>query len=84
MAPRVRTTTEAFSRVKVDALLRDVGWNLEDGRSVRFEHTLSDGTRADYVLSDRFGRVLAVIEATRASIDARQAEGKVQSPAESC
>ena len=27
-------TTEAFSRVKIDALLKDVGWNLTDG--VRF------------------------------------------------
>ena len=45
--------TEAFSRVKVDALLRDVGWNMTDGRSVRFEYVLSDGTKADYVLCDR-------------------------------
>jgi type I restriction enzyme, R subunit len=76
MAPRIKSTTEAFSRVKVDALLRDVGWNLEDGRSVRFEDRLSDGSKADYVLSDRYGRALAVIEAKRASIDARQAEGQ--------
>lgn len=25
------TKTEAFSRVKIDALLRDAGWNLTDG-----------------------------------------------------
>ena len=31
-------TTEAFSRVKIDALLRDAGWNLTDGVSVLFEH----------------------------------------------
>jgi hypothetical protein len=29
-------TNETFSRVKVDALLKDVGWQLTDGRSVRF------------------------------------------------
>ncbi len=29
--------TEAFSRVKIDALLRDIGWDLTDGVSVRFE-----------------------------------------------
>jgi hypothetical protein len=42
--------TEAFSLVKVDALLKDVDWNLTDGRSERFEYVLPDGTKADYVL----------------------------------
>lgn len=60
---------EAFSRVVIDALLADVGWNLTDGRSVRYEYPLADGTRADYVLSDRHGRALAVIEAKRFSIN---------------
>lgn len=53
-------TTEAFSRVKIDALLADAGWNLTDGASVLFEHALSDGSRADYVLQDRAGRPMAV------------------------
>ena len=55
-------TTEAFSRVKIDALLRDAGWNLTDGSSVLFEHSLPDGTQADYVLCDRQGRPMAVLE----------------------
>lgn len=76
MAPSVKNASEAFSRVKVDALLKDVGWDLMDGRSVRFEYRLSDGNKADYVLSDGFGRAMAVIEAKRASIDPRQAEGQ--------
>ena len=63
------TTSEAFSRAKIDALLTDVGWNITDGVSVLFEHPLPDGTRADYVLCDRSGRPLAVLEAKRASID---------------
>ena len=62
-------TTEAFSRAKIDALLGDAKWNLTDGASVLFEHTLSDGTRADYALCDRAGRPMAVIEAKRASIE---------------
>ena len=33
-------TTEAFARVKIDALLEDAGWNSTDGSSVRFEHAL--------------------------------------------
>ena len=36
---------------------------------VLFEHTLPDATQADYVLCDRQGRPMAVIEAKRASID---------------
>ena len=48
-------TTEAFARVKIDALLKDAGWNLADGSSVLFEHALPDGTQADYVLCDRRG-----------------------------
>lgn len=62
-------TTEAFSRVKIDALLKDAGWNLTDGVSVLFEHALPDGTRADYALCDRAGRPMAVIEAKRASVE---------------
>lgn len=62
-------TTEAFARVKINELLEDAGWDLTDGSSVLFEHTLSDGTQADYVLCDRQGRPMAVLEAKRASVD---------------
>ncbi len=55
---------EAFSRVVIDAQLRDAGWGLTDGRSVRFEVMLPDGTKADYVLGDRHGRALAVLPVT--------------------
>ena len=61
--------TEAFARVKIDALLQDAGWNLTDGSSVLFEHALPDGTQADYVLCDRQGRPMAALEAKRASTD---------------
>ena len=59
-------TTEAFSRARIDALLGGAGWNPTDGVSVLFEHVLPDGSRADYVLCDRTGRPMAVIEAKRA------------------
>ena len=62
--------TEAFSRAIIDAQLIDEGWKVTDGTSVRFEYTLSDGKRADYLLCDRNGRGLAVIEAKRSSINA--------------
>jgi type I site-specific restriction endonuclease len=50
-----------------------VGWNLGDGRSVHFEYTLDDSTRADYVLADRHGLSKAVMEAKRASVNHRGA-----------
>ena len=54
-------TTEAFARVKIDALLKDAGWDLADGTSVLFEYTLRDGTRSDYVLCGRAGRPMAAL-----------------------
>ena len=39
----VMAGTEAFSRAKIDAQLKDVGWNLTDGCSVHFEYTRGDG-----------------------------------------
>ena len=65
----MRGTTEAFARVKIDALLKDAGWNLTDGSSVVFEQALPDGTQADYALCDRQGRPMAALEAKRASTD---------------
>ncbi|MDE0173723.1 MAG: DEAD/DEAH box helicase family protein [Defluviicoccus sp.] len=62
-------TTEASARAKIDALLKDTGWNLIDGASVLFEYLLPDGTLADYVLCDRQGRPMAALEAKRASVD---------------
>lgn len=66
-------TNEAFARVKIDAQLQAQGWDIHDPTAVRFEATLSDGTRADYVLCDRHGRSLAVIEAKRFSINPGEA-----------
>jgi type I restriction enzyme R subunit len=65
----VTSPGEAFSRVVIDAQLKDARWNLTDGRSARFEYVLPDGTKADYVLCDRPGRALAVIEAKRMATD---------------
>ena len=71
-------TTEAFSRVKIDAFLKDPGWNLSDGTSARFEHALPDGSWADYALCDRSGRPVAAVEAKRVSVNpiAAQDQGR--------
>ncbi|MGH8499983.1 MAG: type I restriction enzyme HsdR N-terminal domain-containing protein, partial [Methylococcales bacterium] len=69
---------EAFSRVIIDAQLADRGWNTQDANSVRYEYVLPDGTRADYVLCDRHGRSLAVIEAKRFSVSPGDAAGQAR------
>ena len=65
---RAHDRTEAFARAKIDALLKDAGWDVTDRASILFEHTLPDGTRADYVLCDRAGRPIASLEAMHAGI----------------
>jgi type I restriction enzyme, R subunit len=67
---------EPFARMKIDQLLRDAGWRLTDGLSVRFEHLLDDGGKADYVLFDRLGRALAVLEAKSTSINLSSGEAQ--------
>ena len=64
---------EAFSRVIIDSQLADQGWNTFDQNSVRYEYCLADGARADYVLCDRHGRAMAVIEAKRFAINPGEA-----------
>jgi len=71
-------TNEAFSRVKIDAQLKDQGWEILNPNAVRFEYVLSDGTKADYVLCDRHGRALAVVEAKKAAINPAEAEAQAK------
>ena len=71
-------TNEAFSRVKIDAQLKDQGWDVLDSNAVRFEYVLPDRTKADYVLCDRHGRALAVIEAKKAAINPAEAEAQAK------
>ena len=75
-------TNEAFARVKIDQLLRDAGWKLTDGRSVRFEYPLDDGGKADYALFDRQGRALAVLEAKSTSVNLSAGEAQARRYAE--
>ncbi|MCA3069433.1 MAG: DEAD/DEAH box helicase family protein [Rhodocyclaceae bacterium] len=71
-------SNEAFARVKIDALLAAQGWDTVDTNAVRFEVQLPDGTRADYVLCDRHGRSLAVIEAKRYSVSPNDAAAQAK------
>ncbi len=71
-------TNEAFSRVKIDAQLKDQGWDVLNPNAVRFEYILPDRTKADYVLCDRHGRALAVVEAKKAAINPAEAEAQAK------
>jgi type I restriction enzyme R subunit len=71
-------TNEAFSRVKIDAQLRDQSWDVLNPNAVRFEYMLPDKTKADYVLCDRHGRALAVVEAKKAAINPAEAEAQAK------
>ncbi len=71
-------TNEAFSRVKIDAQLKDRGWDVLNTNAVRFEYVLPDKTKADYVLCDRHGRALAVVEAKKAAINPAEAEAQAK------
>lgn len=75
-------TNEAFSRVKIDALLKDQGWEVMNSNAVRYEYVLPDGTKADYVLCDRNGRSLAVVEAKRAAVNPADAAAQAKAYAE--
>jgi type I restriction enzyme R subunit len=75
-------TNEAFSRVIIDAQLKDQGWEIQNPNSVRFEYMLSDGTKADYVLCDRNGRSIAVVEAKRSSVNPPDAAAQAKAYAE--
>ena len=76
------TTNETFARATIDALLTAQGWNVLDTNSVRFEVVMPDGTRADYVLCDRNGRAIAVLEAKRFSVSPGDAAGQARAYAQ--
>ena len=59
---------ESDTRMIIDRKLRDAGWDIENKSQVTTEESAKKG-RADYLLKDRRGRPLAVIEAKRFSID---------------
>ena len=60
--------SEAFSRVLIDKALEFSGWDLLDPKQVVFELNSGAG-RADYLLKDKIGRVLCVLEAKREDLD---------------
>ena len=73
---------EAHARVLINAQIKDQSWDVQDPNSVRYEVPLKDGTFADYVLCDRHGRSLAVIEAKRSATNPTEAEDQAKNYAQ--
>ncbi|MGH9068999.1 MAG: DEAD/DEAH box helicase family protein, partial [Acidimicrobiales bacterium] len=67
---------EAFARIKIDRPLKDADWTLTDARSARFECPSDDGGKANFVLFDRQGRSLAMLEAKSTSVDLSAGEAQ--------
>ena len=73
--------SEAFSRILIDKALEFSGWDLLDPTQVQFElHT--SGGRTDYLLKDKLGRVLCVLEAKREDLDPYDAKEQARGYAE--
>jgi type I restriction enzyme R subunit len=85
LQPRIRIMSsgqnEAFSRILVDKALEFSGWDLLSPRHVQFELHTSNG-RADYLLKDKLGRVLCVLEAKREDLDPYDAKEQARGYAE--
>jgi type I restriction enzyme R subunit len=72
---------EAFSRVLIDKELEYSGWNLLDDQQVIFEQHNASG-RADYLLKDKNGRIICVLEAKREQMDPYDAKEQARGYAE--
>ncbi len=77
-----KATKETDSRIVIDRMLGEAGWNIEDKTQVTTSEELTDG-QADYLLLDTRSRPLAVIEAKRFSKDPYGARGQAEEYARS-
>lgn len=72
---------ETDSRIVLDRLLREAGWDIEDKSQVSTEEAAADG-RADYLLKSSLTRPLAVVEAKRFDVDPYGAKAQAREYAE--
>lgn len=59
---------ESDTRMIIDRKLREAGWDIEDKNQIATEEPIKSG-RIDYLLKDRRGRSIGILEAKRFSID---------------
>lgn len=72
---------ETDARILIDEQLKNAGWDIKDKNQVSTEVTSEHG-RADYILKDRRGRAIAVVEAKRFSVDPTSAKDQALKYAE--
>jgi type I restriction enzyme, R subunit len=73
--------SEAQARVIIDEQLKDSGWDLTNPNNVSLETTV-DEYRLDYLLKDKNGHPLAVLEAKKPGDDLRKHDAKTKKYAE--
>lgn len=61
-------TKETDARILIDRRLKEAGWDIEDKNQVSTEDSNTQG-RTDYILRDRRGRSVGLIEAKRFTVD---------------
>lgn len=61
-------TKETDARILIDRKLKEAGWDIEDKNQVSTEDSNTQG-RTDYILRDRRGRSVGLIEAKRFTVD---------------
>jgi type I restriction enzyme, R subunit len=71
-------TLETDARITIDKQLRTAQWDIEDKTQVKTEVSVASGGRADYVLYDKRGRALAVVEAKKFAVDPYIAKGQAK------
>ncbi|MDR0423243.1 MAG: DEAD/DEAH box helicase family protein, partial [Rickettsiales bacterium] len=74
---------EALSRTHINELLKGAGWNLTDKNNVDLEARTEDGKFADYILKDRRGFPLCVLEAKKNKIEPLSAKEQARGYADS-
>ena len=67
-------TSEAQARIFINKQLEEVGWDLTDHNNVQLEEHITDTGFADYVLKNRQGHPIAVVEAKKEKKDPRLAD----------
>src|SRR5439155_18708951 len=72
---------EAFARVLIDQALKHSGWDLLNPQQVALELHGGSG-RGDYLLKDRLGHALCVLEAKREDADPYDAKEQARGYAE--
>ena len=68
---------ETASRIVIDRLLREAGWDIENRSNVSTEEAAADD-RADYLLRNHRTQPLAVVESKRFSIDPYSAKDQAK------